>query len=268
MPRITVRDVELNYEEHGSGRSVVFLHGVWMSGRFFQRQLGPIGEQHRAIALDFRGHGLSEKTEQNHTVPEYAADLRAFLEALELRDVVLVGWSMGAFVIWDYVEQFGTDRLAGTVIVHESASDYGGWDGWEHGLLSTELLRDLNAGVQTDRAGTIEHFIPLMFKDQPRDEDVAWMAEEMARPPAGVASSILLDQTLRDYREKLGAVSVPSLVVYGADEKLFKIAAGEFLVERMPDARLVVLEESCHCPFLEEPERFNAVLLEFVDSLS
>jgi pimeloyl-ACP methyl ester carboxylesterase len=63
-------------------------------------------------------------------------------------------------------------------------------------------------------------------------------------------------------------VTVPSLVVYGADEKLFKIAAGEFLVERMPDARLVVLEESCHCPFLEEPERFNAAVLEFVDSLS
>jgi non-heme chloroperoxidase len=267
MPTVTVRGVELHYEESGSGRPVVFLHGVWMSARFFERQLGPVGERHHAIALDFRGHGLSEKTEDGHTVPEYAADLHAFLEALDLEEVVLVGWSMGAFAIWDYVLQFGVDRLAGVVVVHESASDFG-WEGWEHGLIPPEMLRDLNAGVQSGRTELIQHFIPLMFKDDPPLGDVPWMAEEMARPPAGVASSILLDQTLRDYREMLGAVTVPSLVVWGADEKLFKVAAGEYLVERMPDARLVVLEESCHCPFLEEPEKFNAAVLEFVDSLA
>jgi pimeloyl-ACP methyl ester carboxylesterase len=267
VPHVTVRGIELNYLERGWGRPVVFLHGVWMSARFFRDQLGPIGERYRAIALDFRGHGLSEKTEQGHTVPEYAADVHAFLEALDLRDVVLLGWSMGAFVLWDYVEQFGTDRLAGTVVVHESASDYP-WPGWEHSLIGPELLRDLNAGLQTDRRATIHHFIPLMFTRAPRDEDVSWMAEEMARPPVGAASSILVDQTLRDYREKLAAVTVPSLVVYGADEKLFKIAAGEHLIERLPNARLVVLEDSCHCPFLEAPEQFNAALLEFVDSLA
>jgi len=266
VPKVTVRGVELHYEERGSGRPVVLLHGVWMSSRFFAKQLDPLGERCRAIALDFRGHGRSEKSESGHTVPEYAADLREFLQALGLRDAVLVGWSMGAFVIWDYVKQFGVDGLAGTVVVDEAASDFA-WDGWPYGLITPEMLRDLNAGVQSGRAELIQHFIPLMFKAEPAPEDVAWMAEEMALPPAGVASSILLDQTLRDYREELAQVTVPTLVAFGGDEKLLKVAAGEHLVERMPDARLAVFEESSHCPFLEEPAIFNQTVLEFVESL-
>jgi pimeloyl-ACP methyl ester carboxylesterase len=266
MATITVRGVELYYTERGEGRPVVFLHGVWMSGRFFDRQLGPVGESCRAIALDFRGHGRSEKPESGHTVPEYAADLRAFLVELALRDVVLVGWSMGAFVIWEYVKQFGCDRLAGTVVVDEAASDFA-WDGWTHGIVGPVLLRDLNEGVQSGRDGLIQHFIPLMFKEEPAAEDVAWMAEKMALAPAGTASAILLDQTLRDYREELAAVTVPTVVAVGRDEKLVTLAAGQYIVDRIPDARLVVFEQSSHCPFLEEPERFNAVIREFAGSL-
>ncbi len=266
MATITVRDIEFHYEESGEGRPVVFLHGVWMSGRFFEKQLGPVGEQCRAITLDFRGHGRSAKPDAGHTVPEYAADVHAFLEKLELQDVVLVGWSMGAFVIWEYVKQFGCDRLAGTVVVDEAASDFA-WDGWPHGMIGPEMLRDLNEGVQSGRAELIEHFIPLMFKEEQSAEDVAWMAAEMALPPAGTASSILLDQTLRDYREELAAVTVPTLVAIGADEKLITHEAGAYLVDRLPNARLVMFEESSHCPFLEETERFNAVVCEFAGSL-
>ncbi len=266
MPRIEVRGVQLNYEERGSGRPVVFLHGVWMSSRFFQHQLEGIGAHHRAITPDFRGHGTSEKTADGHTVPEYAADLHQFLRVLELEDVVLVGWSMGAFVIWDYVRQFGCDRLAGTVIVDEAASDFA-WPGWEHGVITPDLLRELNEGVQTARQGLIAHFIPLMFAAEPSDADTEWMTEEMAKAPAGVASAILLDQSLRDYRGELTKVTVPSLVIHGADEKLVSIAAGRHLAETLPKATLVVFEKSSHCPFLEEPVRFDATLLEFIDTL-
>lgn len=266
MATVSVRGVELSYEERGIGRPVVLLHGVWMSRRFFAEQLDSLGEGCRAIALDFRGHGGSEKVDHGHTVPEYAADLRDFLQALDLPDAVLVGWSMGAFVTWEYVKQFGTDRLAGTVVVDESASDFA-WDGWPYGIITPELLRDLNAGVQSGRAELVQHFIPLMFKEEPAPEDAAWMAAEMALAPAGVASSILVDQALRDYREDLARVTVPTLVAFGRDEKLVKVAAGEDLVERLPNARLVVFEESSHCPFLEEPELFNRTVLEFVQSL-
>lgn len=267
MPEIQIRGATLSYRDHGEGRPVVFLHGVWMSGRFFERQIRTVGAEYRALALDFRGHGASEPTPDGHTVPEYAADLRQFLVTLGLEDVVLVGWSMGAFVIWDYVRQFGCDRLAGTVIVDESPSDFA-WPGWDLGPITPDLLRELNEGVQTARQGLIAHFIPAMFAGEPSEADVAWIAEEMAKPPAGVASAILVDQSLRDYREHLAAVTVPTLVVHGADEKLITVAAGRYVAEHCPDARLVVFDESSHCPFLEEPERFDETLLAFLSTLA
>ena len=129
MATIAVRGVELHYEERGEGRPVVFLHGVWMSGRFFDPATRPgRGAMPRDLPSTSVGTGSRTKPESGHTVPEYAADVRAFLEALDLDDVVLVGWSMGAFVIWEYVKQFGCDRLAGTVVVDEAASDFA-WDG-------------------------------------------------------------------------------------------------------------------------------------------
>jgi hypothetical protein len=92
------------------------------------------------------------------------------------------------------------------------------------------------------------------------------MREEIMRPPASVASAIIFDQTMRDYRPVLPKVDVPTLVVTGADEKLVSVAAEELIASEMPDARVVVFEESSHCPFLEETDRFNETVGEFVRS--
>jgi non-heme chloroperoxidase len=105
-----------------------------------------------------------------------------------------------------------------------------------------------------------------MFKEPPAPEEQAWMREEIMRPPASVASAIIFDQTMRDYRPVLPKVDVPALVVTGADEKLVSVAAEELIASEMPDARVVVFEESSHCPFLEETDRFNETVGEFVRS--
>ena len=104
----------------GKGRPVVLIHGVCMSRRFFERNAGPLAERFRVINVDLRGHGESPASEGGHTVAQYAQDVKHLLDTLELEDAVLVGWSMGTFVIWDLVRQFGSgghrgprERLAG-----------------------------------------------------------------------------------------------------------------------------------------------------------
>jgi len=94
MPTESVNGAKLYYESDGDGVPVVFLHGVLMSSRFFSEQQS-LSDDYQLITLDFRGHGRSEKTEQGHTLPQYARDLESFLDAQDLSDVVLVGWSMG-----------------------------------------------------------------------------------------------------------------------------------------------------------------------------
>ncbi|WP_224332633.1 alpha/beta fold hydrolase [Haloprofundus halobius] len=124
MPYIYCNGADLYYEDHGQGHPIIFLHGVMCSLRFFELQLTGLSDEYCTVAVDFRGHGRSEKTELGHTVAQYARDLHTFLEQQNLEDVVIVGWSMGAFVSWDYVEQFGTERIRGLVDVDIEASRF------------------------------------------------------------------------------------------------------------------------------------------------
>ncbi|MGK4006090.1 alpha/beta hydrolase [Sorangium sp. So ce1036] len=267
MARFDLGGCELYFEERGRGRPVVFLHGVWMSGRFFRRQLPYLSASYRAIALDLRAHGRSTEVPSGHTIATYARDLRVFLERLELEGVVLVGWSMGCMVIWDYVKQFGDGRLAAAVLIEQSPSDFR-WPDWPLGAFDLPALAEAMARLQTDRDAFARDFISLMFKRPPGDAERQWIFDEITRVQESIAGSILFNQTLQDYRPLLGRLTVPSLVVVGRDEKLVPVAAGEYLARRLPDARLLVFEESGHCPFLEEPDRFNEEVHRFIQSLS
>jgi pimeloyl-ACP methyl ester carboxylesterase len=267
MPQFKLPDgAELHYEEHGEGRPILFLHGVWMSGRFFQKQLPALGKTHRAIALDFRGHGRSSHIHTGHTMGQYARDVHAFIQGMGLKDVVLAGWSMGTFVLLDYFAQFGAEHLAAAIVVEESTSDYK-WPDWPIGFIDFAGLCQMMKDVQTDRDAFVRAFIPLMFKNPPSDADTKWMFEEITRLPESIAACILFDQTVQDYRPALPRVTVPTLLCFGRDEKLIPVAAGEYLRDHIKGSKLVVFEESSHCPFLEEPERFNAEVEKFVGQL-
>jgi pimeloyl-ACP methyl ester carboxylesterase len=257
------RGARLHYRDDGHGPVVVLLHGVWMSSQFFRHQTSEAFGGVRVIAPDFRGHGRSDKPLDGHTVAGYAADLKALLDELDTRDVTLVGWSMGAFVAWEYLRQESDRRVTGLVVVDESASDFA-WPGWDHGVITVETLRELNAGIQADQRAVMEHFAPAMFAAELPTADQAWIVEEMCQVPPAVASAILLDQTLADYRESLSELTIDTLVCFGRDAKLLSVAAGEDLVTRIAGARLQVFENSSHCPFLEEPAAFNASIAEFV----
>jgi pimeloyl-ACP methyl ester carboxylesterase len=268
MPTVRVNGAELYYEDTGgSGSPIVFVHGVWMSSRCFRPQLEGLADRFRVVALDLRGHGGSEHVTTGHTVAQYARDLRAFLEGLELDRPVVVGWSMGALVSWDYVRQFGAVGWRGLVVVDQTPSDYA-WPDWPYGVFDLEAVRHTMTACQTDRPAFVEEFIPLLFKaEPPAAEHAGLIREETLRLPDTIASAIILDQTLQDYRDVLPQVTVPALVITGRDEKLVPIAAEEWVTEQMPNARLVVLEESGHSPFIEEPEAFNATLADWIESL-
>ncbi len=268
MPSCVIDDhLTLHYDEAGQGRPIVFIHGVMMSARFFQRQLPFFGENYHALALDLRGHGRSSNVAHGHTMPTYAQDLRAFLTANGLRDVVLVGWSMGCMVIWEYVNEFGDADVAATVLVDQGPSDFKS-PAWEHGIFDLDTLTDLMAGLQTDPERTFREVIPLLFKDSPSDEDAAWMLAENLKIPPAIACSVLYDQTMRDYREDVAALEVPTLIVFGSAEgKLMPVEAAVFLRERIAGSQLSLYENSSHCPFLEETDRFNEEVDAFIRAL-
>ncbi|WP_306057359.1 alpha/beta fold hydrolase [Natronococcus wangiae] len=265
MPYVSADGADLYVEGRTEGTPIVFLHGVMAGLRFFRPQLSGLSEPYRPIALDFRGHGRSSKTETGHTVAQYARDVHSVLRQLDLDDVVLVGWSMGASVAWEYVDQFGTDRLRGLVVVDMTAAAFQ-WEDYEHGSTDLSRLTSVLELAQTDHSSLIESILERIFKDPVSSETRTMAFDEATRVPPPIKSAIVFDYTMRDYREVLPGIDVPTLVCAGADEKWRSVAAVEYVAELLPDAEFEVFEDSGHCPFLEEADRFTRVLEEFVDS--
>jgi pimeloyl-ACP methyl ester carboxylesterase len=253
-------------QDQGRGSPIVFIHGWSMSGHFFSRQLSHFAAAHRTIIPDLRGHGRSQKVQHGHTVPNYAADLYAILTRLSVRRPVLVGWSMGAMVAYEYLKAYGPASVAGLVIVDQPPSDFA-WDGYEFGVITLDALREMNEQLQLDQPGLVHEFTQLMLHE-PDEQTMAWMSAEILRVPPVIASTILADQTLRDYREYLPHIEVPTLVLFGEDEKLTSPKAGQYIAEAIPGARLRTFPASSHCPFWEESDAFNAAVETFAAELS
>jgi non-heme chloroperoxidase len=254
----------LSLTDRGSGPAVVLLHGVCMTSAFFERNVDALAASHRVVALDFRGHGASPAASAGHTVAQYARDVRALIDHLELDDPVLVGWSMGCLVIWDYLVQFADDpRVRGVVIVSQGPSDLTQPD-WPHGIADVAGLAGFVEAAQSDFRGFFAGFVPHMFKEPPSEAQQAAFVDAICGIEPSAGTVILVDQTLRDYRPHIPAMTVPHLLVWGADEKVIKLASAHWLVEHLPDAELHVFDDSGHCPMWEEPDRFNALVTRWI----
>ncbi|MGH3076229.1 MAG: alpha/beta fold hydrolase [Gaiellales bacterium] len=253
------------YDDVGTGRPVVLIHGVSMSRRFFERNAGPLCERFRVLNVDLRGHGESPPHEGGHTVAQYARDVRHLLEGLGLDDAVLVGWSMGSLVIWDMIRQFGADGLAGHVVVSQSPSGLRR-PGWELSGLTLDALHEMLAAGQADYRSLMEEFVPAMLMDEPSAADLELLVRETQTVGPNAGTCILLNQSLQDYRDLVGTYRLPTLLTWGRDEKMIRVASGEWLAERIP-ADLVIFERSGHCPMWEEPDRFNRVVSDWISAL-
>jgi non-heme chloroperoxidase len=251
----------------GQGQPLLLLHGVCMSRRFFERNVEPLAADHRVVAVDFRGHGDSPAIDGGHTIPQYARDVRAVVELLDLHDSIAVGWSMGGLVIWEYLDRYAGDpRLAGAVIVSQGPSDLT-QPGWPHGIADLPELRGCLEMLQDDFDGFSAGFVPMMFKIQLTEAEQASFRQAISAVGASTGATILADQTLQDYREHISHFTLPHLLVWGRDEKVGKLAAADWLHRQLPSSELHIFEDSGHCPMWEEPEKFNALLSRWVAQL-
>ena len=175
---------------------------------------------------------------------------------------------MGSIVAWEYQRQFAGDtRLAGVVIVSQGPSDLT-QDDWPNGIAEPLELGTWLQAAQEDFRGFFAEFVPAMFKTPPSEAEQAAMVDAICGIDPNAGTVILADQTLRDLRPAIPELDLPHLLVWGVDEGVIKRASGAWLADALPDAELHVFEESGHCPMWEEPERFNALVTDWVAGLS
>ncbi len=207
--------------------------------------------KYRVIALDLRGHGRSSMTLADQAVPVYARDLRAFIQKLKLENFVGVGWSMGAFVWWDYYLQFGIAGLKGLVNIDQAAERLALVGYSSRPSSRSRCCASGISGCRPIETRSLREVIPMMFAQPPAAADMTWMVDEMTRAPAVIAAAEMIDQSLREYQNMLFGYPVPTLACSGAMSAQPREGM-QMIVDRVLNGQLQIFENCGHCLFLED----------------
>ncbi len=249
-----------------AGPPIVFIHGFLGTHLAWGNQFsGPLANEFRLIAFDLRGHGASDKpleAEQYTNSALWAEDLAAVIREKNLDRPVLVGWSYGGYIFADYVRTFGSAALGGLVFV--GAATKAGTEEAQ-AFLGDELLEVfsglLSPDVQTSIAST-RAFLPLLTA-HPLGEDMlaVALAGAMMVPPE--VRQAMFNREL-DNDDALASIGVPTLVIHGRDDRIVRVRAAEHIAATVPGSKLLLYDGLGHAPFIDDPERFDRDLREFV----
>jgi len=250
--------VKIHFMEAGSGKPIVFIPGWTMPAWIWEKQIAEFSKKYHVVAVDPRSQGESDKPTRGHIPETRARDYKELVDHLALKQPVLVGWSMGCGELMKYAEQFGTDNVAGFVLVDGMLWDkpnsqmFGMMSGWMNQL-------------QQDRRKQAEGFVRTMFK-RPQSEDyIKRLVDASVQVPADTAVVLIYDMiAVKDFTAGFAKVDRPVLFAYQPEMQ----ATADLLKTKFGDrVRLEKFDGDGHALFVEDTEKFNRVLEEFVQSL-
>ena len=264
--------IELHYEDHGTGKPVVLIHGWPLSGRSWENQIPALIEAgHRVITYDRRGFGDSSQPWNGYDYDTFAADLNTLLTELDLHEVTLVGFSMGGGEVVRYIATFGTDRVAKAVLaaavppyLFKSADN-------PDGGLDDATIASFQAGVTGDRLAFLDGFSTNFFTAG-GDLKVSQAQREYARDIAAFASpkgtlDCITAFGRTDFRGDLDKVTVPTLVIHGDSDAIVPFeVSGKRSAELIKGAQLVLIKDGPHGINASHAAEFNKALIEFLAS--
>lgn len=257
----------LHLLEAGSGRPIVLVHGWPTNSTAWQSQLAALSPRHHVLAVDLPGFGSSPPLARP-TMAALAAGVRDLLDERQLEDVLLIGWSMGGCVTFDYLRQFGPHRLRaiGIVDVSPCLLPQPGWAHGEGTPFDAAGLAAWSSPWATDSEAVVRDVYTIGLADPVRHvAELEWLVQESLRADHATAMLALLDAFEQDYRPLLPTIDVPALLLYGAHSTSSTPYLRDYLARTIPKARLEVFADSSHCLMIEEAERFNRVVGAFAD---
>lgn len=255
----------LHHVRAGRGRPLVLLHGWCMTHRAFYPLLDSPPAGGEVIAFDLPGHGQSGPP-CGVDLALWAGAVARSMASLQLDRPILCGWSLGGMLALLLAAQQSAE-FSGMVLISTTPRFTNG-DGWTGGLPPGQLAA-MKRDVRRAYRPTMEAFFRMMFAEGEVD---AYGYRQIARkavsprtlPPRDVAEDGLAILAQTDLRSILTGISVPTLVVHGDRDPIIPPAAGRFLAEKLAGSRLEILSGIGHAPFLSRPERFRAMLEQFV----
>ncbi len=275
MPYISVGQensgsIDLYYEDHGSGRPVVLIHGWPLSGASWEKQVPILLDAgHRVITYDRRGFGRSSQPTTSYNYDTFAEDLHKIVTKLDLRDFALVGFSMGGGEVARYLGTYGSERASKALFISsippfllKTAENPEGVDG------------SVFVGIQKALAADRPAFLSAFLKDfynvdvlggkRISDQVVQYSWNiAVAASPKGSLDCVAAWGT--DFRKDLASINVPTLVIHGDADRILPIAAtGIRTNNAVKGSRLVVIDGGPHGVNWTHAEQVNAELVNFL----
>ncbi len=265
--------VRLHYLDRGTGPPLVLLPGWTQPASGFAAQLEGLSAAFRCLALDFRGHGESERPAHGYRVSRLAMDCCDFFNHLGLHDAVLLGHSAGCTAIWSFIDLFGQDRIRALVFCDEMIAGIKrpGWSEAEcrrYGASAggDEALALAAAIAGPDGEEILRHFLAGMFSPGFPEADIARAIEGSLKMPRSAAAELVLNVMQADYRDVLPRIRRPTLCIGGKESHLGPEVM-PWIASRIPGARAVMFDTR-HFVHLENPAGFNAAVRTFLEEVA
>lgn len=241
------------------GPVIVFIHGFAQCGLAFARQMRDerLSAKYHLIAYDLRGHGASDKPLDPDAYRDgrlWAQDLRAVLRCAGADRPLLVGWSYGGRIVWDYLREYGESSVAGAQLVGSS------WvrrPEWESAVSAAYLPLMLEAELATNIAATSAYLASCFATPPPADQFAQMLAYNMTQPPHARRAMV---GRARQPEEFIASLELPISFVVGAKDAHCAPGAVRACAERMVGATMLTMPDVGHSPFYEAADAFGAQL--------
>jgi len=264
-------DVNLHVDDTGgAGRPVVLIHGWPLSGESWSEQIPALeAAGYRVVSYDRRGFGRSDKPRSGYDYDTFTDDLQAVIEALDLRDATLVGFSMGGGEVARYVSRFGTDRIRSVVFAAAVPPYLAKTDDNPDGPLDDETATEMESGLKDDEASFYDGFITQFFSaggelkvtEQQRQDALALTRQADRHAALGAMAAF----GTTDFREDLAEVTVPTLVIHGDSDGIVPVeGSGRRTHEAIAGSELHVVAGGPHGINVSHSDEFTEALLAFL----
>jgi len=260
MTRIRINDIELAYTDTGAGRPIVLIHGYPFNRSLWTEQIPALSNSYRIIAPDLRGFGDSDASQDPSTMNRLAADVALLMDHLEIPRATICGLSMGGYVALAFYKQFHS-RVRALVLADTRAQA-------DTDEAKQTRAQQAEKALSEGMAGIAGAMLPKLLTPETvskRPEIVKFVRDMMLKSkPEGAAAALRGMAEREDQTELLLKISVPTLIVVGAEDAITPVSDSEQMHHAIGGSRLVVLDHAGHVSNVERPQQFNDALLHFL----
>ncbi len=261
--RFTSHHVAFEYDDVGNGMPLLLIHGFPLDRSLWRWQIEGLQGVARAIVPDLRGFGQSADAPETMAMDDYAADLKALLDSLNIKQVVVCGLSMGGYIALAFLARY-PGLVKGLILANTRAgadseqarearyaTAQKAFDEGVPAIAEAMLAKMLTEATLANRASLVAYVRPLMAHQR----------------PGGVAAALRGMAARPDRGEWIKSINVPTLIITGSADTLIPPSESEVMQKAIAGSKLVVIPDAAHLSNVENPDAFNAAVGEFIKKL-